>query len=113
MPELISPSGALTTDLTHVVFTHDAAGAENLYRNNSIVASGSRSGDFSNWDTGYQLALATSSTLHPPPSTLTLLRTLVICGDSTSHFTTVVGDIILPIIIVFIIIEPRLSCLRT
>jgi len=62
-PTLDGPSGSLTTALTHVVYTHDSAGNTLLYVNNALVASGTTSGNFSNWDSGYALGLANEFTL--------------------------------------------------
>ena len=51
-------SGVTGTTLNHVVMTHDAAGNEVIYVNGVSQYSGSRTGDFSNWDATYALALA-------------------------------------------------------
>ncbi|MFC1976353.1 LamG-like jellyroll fold domain-containing protein [Chloroflexota bacterium] len=56
-PELRSGSGTLDTELTHVVFTHDAAGTEKIYIDNSLIVTGTRTGDFSLWISSFKLAL--------------------------------------------------------
>ena len=48
-PSLTSPNGSLSLNLTHVLFTRDAAGTTTLYLDAVQVATGSTSGDFSNW----------------------------------------------------------------
>ena len=57
-----TPAGDATTNLDHVVFTHDAAGNERLYVNGVLRYSGSRPGDFSSWDAGFELAVANEFT---------------------------------------------------
>jgi hypothetical protein len=61
-PSLTSPGGTLTTHLTHVVYTRDASGVTRIYVNGIQQASGTASGDFSNWDESYRLALANELT---------------------------------------------------
>lgn len=66
LPSLDGPTGSLTTALNHVVYTRDSAGNARLYVNNVLVASGTIGGDFSNWDTSYDLGLANEFTLNRP-----------------------------------------------
>jgi hypothetical protein len=56
-PDLVTPASAVTTALTHLVFTRAAGGTWHLYINGTSVATGSRTGDFSNWDTTHDFAL--------------------------------------------------------
>jgi WD40 repeat protein len=65
-PSITSPSGAASTNLTHLVYTRDAAGTATLYVNNVPVVSDTVAGDFSNWDTSYRLALGNEVTLERP-----------------------------------------------
>jgi hypothetical protein len=46
----------------HVVFTHDLSGAERLYVNGTEISQQTQAGDFSNWETNFQLALANEIT---------------------------------------------------
>ena len=55
-------NNAVSTSLQHVVFTRSAGGAWTLYVDGVAEASGTRGGNFSNWDGGYQLALANELT---------------------------------------------------
>ncbi len=66
MPELSSGAGTVATQLSHVVYTRDAAGNEALYVDGALVASGTRTGDASNWDNTYQLAFANELTNDRP-----------------------------------------------
>ncbi|MBX2862582.1 MAG: tandem-95 repeat protein, partial [Leptolyngbyaceae cyanobacterium MAG.088] len=56
----VSSSGGqvTTTDFSHVVYSRDNTGFASLYVNNQLVGSNTIDGDFSNWNTGYQFALA-------------------------------------------------------
>jgi WD40 repeat protein len=65
-PSITSPSGAASTNLTHLVYTRDAAGTATLYVNNVPVVSDAVAGDFSNWETSYRLALGNEVTLERP-----------------------------------------------
>ena len=58
IPSLVTPIGQATTDLTHVAFTRDAAGNRKIYINKTEVIGNIWGGDFSNWDTNYEFALA-------------------------------------------------------
>jgi hypothetical protein len=61
-PSLSSPSGSLTTDLTHVVYTRDVTGTTKIYLDGSLATSGSVSGDFSAWNDSYWLGLGNEPT---------------------------------------------------
>jgi len=50
------------TELSHVVYTRDAEGNATLYVDGETVATGAVTGDLSNWDGSYQLALANELT---------------------------------------------------
>ncbi|NOX77094.1 MAG: LamG domain-containing protein, partial [Gammaproteobacteria bacterium] len=55
-------AGLVTTALTHVVYTRDAAGVAMIYINGTEQAGTTISGNLSNWDGGYRLALANELT---------------------------------------------------
>ena len=58
-PSLSTTAGTVsTTGYDHVVFTRESNGTTKLYLNGTERISSSTSGDFSNWNTGYLLALA-------------------------------------------------------
>ena len=58
-PSLPSPAGTLSDEITnHVVYTRDAGGTARIYVNGVEQSSGAVTGDFSNWDPSYGLALA-------------------------------------------------------
>ena len=61
-PSPFTPAGDATTNLDHVVFTHDAAGNETIYVNGVVRYTGSRPGNFSSWDASYALALVNEFT---------------------------------------------------
>ncbi len=65
-PSLVTPAGAATTSLTHLVYTRDAAGTARLYINGQEAATRQTSGDFSNWSSTYRLALANELTNDRP-----------------------------------------------
>ena len=65
-PSLSSPSGAVTTALTHVVYTRDARNMAHLYVNGVEVASHTVGGNFDNWDASYPLILGNELTLNRP-----------------------------------------------
>lgn len=62
VPSLTSPTGSITTDKVHVVYTRTADGQTQLYLDGKPVASGKTDGDFSNWDSGLPLLLANEAT---------------------------------------------------
>ena len=66
LPSLSSPSGSLTTRLTHVVYTRDASEVARIYINGVAEAEGTVSGSFSNWDESFRLALANELTGNRP-----------------------------------------------
>jgi|GEM_PF-426534 len=61
-PDLNGNNNAVATTLQHVVFTRDAVGAWTLYVDGAVAETGTRGGDFSNWDSGYEFALANELT---------------------------------------------------
>ena len=63
IPAISTGGGALTTDLTHVVYTRAASGTATLYVDGAEAASGSIGGDLSNWDSSYRLGLANEFTM--------------------------------------------------
>jgi RHS repeat-associated protein len=65
-PSVSTPAGSLSTDLTHVVYTRDAAGQARVYLDNVEVVSATIGGDLSNWDETYPLALANELTEDRP-----------------------------------------------
>ncbi len=65
-PSLSSPAASLTTNLTHVVYTRDAANNAKLYINNVLVSATIDSGDLSNWDSSYELMIANEFTSNRP-----------------------------------------------
>jgi mono/diheme cytochrome c family protein len=58
MPSLPSPGGAVASRPTHVVFTRDRSGKAKLYVDGHEKAARVASGDLSNWDGNFRLALA-------------------------------------------------------
>ncbi|MGD8613385.1 MAG: hypothetical protein PVI93_20380, partial [Desulfobacterales bacterium] len=61
-PSLSSPVGSLSGALQHVVYTRDQAGNARIYIDGFKVAATTVDGDFSNWDNGMPLALASELT---------------------------------------------------
>jgi hypothetical protein len=55
---VLSPNGAASLDLRHVVFTRNAAGAAVLYVDGVQMTTQTVGGNLSSWDNGYSLALA-------------------------------------------------------
>ncbi|MFN0156887.1 MAG: FG-GAP-like repeat-containing protein [Bacteroidota bacterium] len=64
--ELSTPSGSLTAQVTHVLYTRDTAGNEKLYVNGVESATTIFGGDLSNWNTSYRFALANELTSDRP-----------------------------------------------
>lgn len=62
LPSLTATPDSATTELTHIVYTRDASGVAKIYINGFESASREGSGDFSNWDSSYTLALANEIT---------------------------------------------------
>ncbi len=58
VPSVSSPAGSISTQLTHVVYTRNSAGAARLYIDGAQKAARTVGGTFSNWDTACRLALA-------------------------------------------------------
>lgn len=58
MPSLASKPKSLGTDWTHVAYTFDRAGKAKLYVNGKLNAEQSIGGSLTNWDDGFQFALA-------------------------------------------------------
>ncbi|MFM1932057.1 MAG: hypothetical protein RL226_1360, partial [Bacteroidota bacterium] len=56
-PFFATSNGAANQNLQHIVFTHASNGSERLYIDGVQVATGTRTGDFSNWTDNYRLAL--------------------------------------------------------
>lgn len=63
-PPVLTLPGTVTTELTHVVYTRASDGKVTIYLDTVISGSGDVNGDFSNWDTTYELALANEHTLN-------------------------------------------------
>ena len=64
-PSLRTPNGALTTQLTHVVYTRShSSGVTRAYINGVLVKTGNAPSSFSNWDQSFRLALANELTLN-------------------------------------------------
>jgi hypothetical protein len=57
IPSTTTDPGTLTTDLTHVVVTRDAAGVVRIYKNGGTPVVGSADGELTNWDSSFALAL--------------------------------------------------------
>lgn len=62
IPDLVSPPTDVSTRLTHVVYTRDAAGQAHIFVNGVRRASGFTAGDFSTWSDAFRLALANELT---------------------------------------------------
>lgn len=65
-PSLTSAAGTARAEPQHVVYTRDASGVGRLYVNGALVVAGAVSGDLSNWNAGYPLALANELTGNRP-----------------------------------------------
>ena len=61
-PDFTTNNNVLTTTLQHIVYTRNSAGQEYIYVNGTQVTSGTRTGDFSNWDSSHKLALVNEIT---------------------------------------------------
>ena len=57
LPEIITPSGVVDVQLTHLVFTRSADGTKKIFVNGVEKASGITTGDFGNWDDTHVLAI--------------------------------------------------------
>jgi len=58
IPSVGTATGTLTLAQTHLVYTRDATGIVNLYKNGALLSTSNVSGNMSNWDNGYRLGLA-------------------------------------------------------
>lgn len=61
-PSLSTASGTLQRRLTHVVYTRDTAGTTRIWLDGIERATGSATGNLSNWDDSFRLALANELT---------------------------------------------------
>ncbi len=59
-------AGSVKPGLTHVVYTRDKTGRARLYLDAGEQATGEITGDFSNWDAGFRLAMANELTKDRP-----------------------------------------------
>ena len=57
-PSVSTSAGSVSTELTHVVYTRNAAGVVTIYINGAAAKIDSRAGSLSNWDANFRLALA-------------------------------------------------------
>ena len=65
-PETATDNGTLTTNLTHVVYTRDAAGLVTIYLDGGLSRTGFTYGSTTNWDAGYAFALGNELTEDRP-----------------------------------------------
>ena len=79
-PATRSPAGTLSTQLQHVVYTRDAAGVAKINVDGIEVGTATISGDLSNWNNGYEFALANELTGGRP--WLGTLDLVAIYGDA-------------------------------
>ena len=63
IPSLATPTGVATTGLHHLVYTRDASGLETFYVDGVVESTQTTTGDFSNWDAGYLLAIGNEFSL--------------------------------------------------
>ncbi|MCA9888046.1 MAG: LamG domain-containing protein, partial [Anaerolineae bacterium] len=66
LPPLNTPDNLVTTTLTHLVFTRDLNGDRTLYIDGMPAAADNITGNFSNWDAGYQFGLGNEFTMNRP-----------------------------------------------
>ncbi len=85
LPSLTTPTGAATTDLTHVAYTRAADGTVRFYVDGTDVLGGSGfvSGMFDTWNTGYKLVVG--SELTGDDSWLGEIRLLAVYGRALSE----------------------------
>ncbi|MCA9881473.1 MAG: DUF1593 domain-containing protein, partial [Anaerolineae bacterium] len=62
MPSVTTPTNTVTTNLTHVVFTHASNGTSTIYIDGVAVVTSALGSDLGNWDTSYRLTLANEVT---------------------------------------------------
>lgn len=67
-PATTTTGTAASTSLTHVLYTRDAAGNVTVYVDGSIVQTGTVAGDFSGWNSTYELGLANELSFAVTPS---------------------------------------------
>jgi mono/diheme cytochrome c family protein len=61
-PSVAAPDRSVRPQLTHVVYTRDAAGRAQIYVNGKLGTSQRIKGNFSNWDSSFRLCLANEGT---------------------------------------------------
>jgi len=61
-PHVVSARGAVSTSLTHVVLTRDAAGLTHVYVNGKAVATAERKGDLDNWGGSFPIVIGNELT---------------------------------------------------
>jgi len=61
-PSLTVPASTVKTDLTHTIYTRDAAGNASIYVDGVPQVVGNIGGNLSNWNNGYNLILANEAT---------------------------------------------------
>jgi PKD repeat protein len=61
-PSLTTSAGTLSTQLNHVVYTHNASGVTKIYIDGVEQVGGTVAGDLSNWNSSYRLGLANELT---------------------------------------------------
>jgi len=65
-PAVSTPAGSLSVNPTHIVYSRDAAGNVIVYIDNVLVTQNTITGNFSNWDQGYELMLTNEYTNNRP-----------------------------------------------
>ncbi|MFM9983837.1 MAG: SdrD B-like domain-containing protein [Flavobacteriales bacterium] len=64
LPNLNSPSNAVRDDFAqHIVYTMTSSGVEKMYLNGDLIATGNRSGGFTNWSSTMLFALGNEMTM--------------------------------------------------
>ena len=64
LPNLNSPSNAVRDDFAqHIVYTMTSSGDEKMYLNGDLIATGNRSGGFTNWSSSMFFALGNEMTM--------------------------------------------------
>lgn len=66
MPNMVTPSNTVTTDLQHIVYTRDASGAEHFYLNGILIKTSTRTGNMSGWNDNYKFIIANELTGNRP-----------------------------------------------
>ena len=62
IPSIATVDGAVTAELTHVVYCRNTAGTVQIYLNGKSIVTQQIGGDFSGWDDGFRLSLANEMT---------------------------------------------------